>query len=186
MENEILNNKEEYDRIVKQFRMLIPIRERFYHKLRLYGMTRNQSDDRIPYKSSSYFELDVLIKRSPKGEGPQVRPTLALLDEELDLLNLGIYLIDLEQALCSAIDSAVLDAKRNQRPKIRQALNRHLIHGFRAEDTGVSFKTLKKYKDLAVIYAAQNIKYLDEHANNNTKKTVKEIIRKAYTTNPTN
>ena len=186
MKNEILNDKELYDSILNKFRSLTAQKARFKEKLKKYkAQAKAPVDEKLTYKSSSDIALDIRVSGSSKGAGPQEAPTISFRGLGEELMELGAYIADLEEALYGAIDSAVLEAKMNQRTKIKKALIKHLIYDEPPGKLDIEWHTLKKYKDFAVVYAAENLNYIEnrQKTHRRKKQEVENKLRTILTAN---
>lgn len=182
----ILRNKEKYEEIVMLFRTLTAQKALFKEKMKIYLSEANAPmSEKLSYRSSSNLS-EVTGRGAVQREGPQAFQTYAFKDLEEEVIELGVYLADLEEALDEAIKSAVMMASKNQRPKIKRALRMYLIYGDDVTRTGVSYTTIKKYIDYAVIYAAENLDYVEKRTNkikekrNEIKETLFQYFKEGF------
>lgn len=147
--------------------------ERAFHKLNALRMELDEKqkaqdakdelpyEEKVPYKSPFNIENDVKIFGGGPSLSPQERMTMQFDEEHEALLRLSIRVADLEEALDAAIEAAVLQASISLRPRVKSALEAHLVHGIPAHMIPtVSKHTLAKYKRIAIINAAINLNYI--------------------------
>lgn len=182
----VLKDKELYEEIVNKFRSLNSQKALFKEKMTRYkSLAAKATEDKIPYRSSSDYTLDVRVTGSARRDGPQVATTIAFKGLEEELIELGAYLADLEEALMAAISSAAMKASQNQRVKIKRALMLNLIYGEKPSVVGVEWHTLEKYRDYAVVYAAENLNYVEARTKTHRekKKRIETALRAILTGN---
>ena len=117
-------------------------------------------EEKIPYKSPFNIDNDIKVFGGP-SISPQERMTMQFDEEHEALLKLSIMVADLEEALLAALDAAILQASISIRPRVKDGLEQHLIKGIPASMVrGISGHTLAKYRRIAIINAAINLKYV--------------------------